>query len=76
MIEAVRSALADSIVTVTDTRMERIPRRAGWPLRRIAAPQQVGSTMAVAGFLDMSEQRSTGCTNKPMSTAPCVTGSC
>ncbi|MCA6108047.1 acyl-homoserine-lactone synthase [Bradyrhizobium cenepequi] len=55
MMEAVRGARADSIVTVTDTRMERILRRAGWPLRRIAAPQQVGSTMAVAGFLDMSE---------------------
>ncbi|WP_051334909.1 acyl-homoserine-lactone synthase [Bradyrhizobium sp. Ai1a-2] len=56
MIEAARSASADSIVTVTDTRMERILRRAGWPLRRIAAPQQVGSTMAVAGFLETSEQ--------------------
>ncbi|WP_276326496.1 acyl-homoserine-lactone synthase, partial [Bradyrhizobium valentinum] len=56
MMEAVRGARADSIVTVTDTRMERILRRAGWPLRRIAAPRQVGSTMAVAGFLDMSEQ--------------------
>ncbi|KRR06443.1 conjugal transfer protein TraI [Bradyrhizobium jicamae] len=56
MIEAARGASAESIVTVTDTRMERILRRAGWPLRRIAAPQQVGSTMAVAGFLDTSEQ--------------------
>lgn len=56
MIEVTRGACADSIVTVTDTRMERILRRAGWPLRRIAAPQQVGSTMAVAGFLDTSEQ--------------------
>ncbi|MBO4225298.1 GNAT family N-acetyltransferase [Bradyrhizobium neotropicale] len=56
MIEAARCVCADSIVTVTDTRMERILRRAGWPLRRIFAPQQVGSTMAVAGFLDASEQ--------------------
>ncbi|WJR75508.1 acyl-homoserine-lactone synthase [Bradyrhizobium sp. NP1] len=56
MIEAARCACANSIVTVTDTRMERILRRAGWPLRRIAAPQQVGSTMAVAGFLETSEQ--------------------
>ncbi|WOH63676.1 acyl-homoserine-lactone synthase [Bradyrhizobium sp. BWA-3-5] len=56
MIEAARGSSADSIVTVTDTRMERILRRAGWPLRRIAAPQQVGSTTAVAGFLDTSEQ--------------------
>ncbi|MCC8937085.1 Acyl-homoserine-lactone synthase [Bradyrhizobium ivorense] len=56
MIEAARLAGADSIVTVTDIRMERILRRAGWPLRRIAAPQQIGSTMAVAGFLETSEQ--------------------
>ncbi len=56
MMEAARGACADSIVTVTDTRMERILRRADWPLRRIAAPQQVGSTMAVAGFLDISQQ--------------------
>jgi N-acyl-L-homoserine lactone synthetase len=54
MIEATRSACADSVVTVTDTRMERILRRASWPLRRVAAPQRVGSTMAVAGFLDVS----------------------
>ncbi|MEY9148729.1 acyl-homoserine-lactone synthase [Bradyrhizobium elkanii] len=56
MIEAARGVCVDSVVTVTDTRMERILRRAGWPLRRIAAPQQVGSTMAVAGFLGTSEQ--------------------
>jgi N-acyl-L-homoserine lactone synthetase len=56
MIEAARIAGADGIVTVTDIRMERILRRAGWPLRRIAAPQPVGVTMAVAGFLDASEQ--------------------
>jgi acyl homoserine lactone synthase len=56
MIEAASGVCADSIVTVTDARMERILRRAGWPLRRIAAPQQIGSTMAVAGFLDTSEQ--------------------
>jgi N-acyl-L-homoserine lactone synthetase len=54
MIEAARAVGADSIVTVTDTRMERILRRAGWPLRRIAAPQPVGVTMAVAGVLDAS----------------------
>jgi N-acyl-L-homoserine lactone synthetase len=42
---------ADSIVTVTDTRMERILRRAGWPLERLAPPQRIGQTMALAGFL-------------------------
>jgi acyl homoserine lactone synthase len=56
MIEAACASGADSIVTVTDIRMERILRRAGWPLRRIAAPQPVGVTMAVAGFLDTSAQ--------------------
>jgi acyl homoserine lactone synthase len=56
MIEAARGSGVARIVTVTDTRMERILRRAGWPLVRIAAPQQVGPTMAVAGFLDPSEQ--------------------
>lgn len=56
MVEAARAAGADQIVTVTDTRMERILRRAGWPLQRIAAPQPLGSTIAVAGFLEASEQ--------------------
>lgn len=56
MVEAARAAGADQIVTVTDTRMERILRRAEWPLQRIAVPRQIGSTMAVAGFLEASEQ--------------------
>jgi N-acyl-L-homoserine lactone synthetase len=56
MIEGLRAADADSIVTVTDTRMERILRRAGWPLERIAAPQRIGETMALAGFLRASDE--------------------
>jgi N-acyl-L-homoserine lactone synthetase len=60
MIEAARAVGADSIVTVTDTRMERILRRAGWPLQRMAVPQQLGVTMAVAGFLDASAQALNG----------------
>jgi acyl homoserine lactone synthase len=32
MIEGARAVNAESIVTVTDMRMERILRRAGWPL--------------------------------------------
>ncbi|SDH59341.1 MULTISPECIES: acyl-homoserine-lactone synthase [Bradyrhizobium] len=56
MIESVRAADADSIVTVTDMRMERILRRAGWPLERIAPPQRIGQTMALAGFLHASDQ--------------------
>ena len=44
-----------SIVTVTDTRVERILRRANWPLERIGSPKEIGSTSAVAGFLKVSE---------------------
>jgi len=39
------------IVTVTDLRFERILSRVGWPLQRLAAPQRMGVTMAVAGTL-------------------------
>jgi acyl homoserine lactone synthase len=42
------------IVTVTDLRIERILRRAGWPLRRISEPMTLGSTMALAGYLEVS----------------------
>jgi acyl homoserine lactone synthase len=55
MIESVRAANAESIVTVTDVRMERILRRAGWPLDRMAPPQRIGETMALAGYLSASE---------------------
>ncbi len=56
MIESLQGADADSIVTVTDTRMERILRRANWPLERIAPPQRIGETMALAGFLHASHE--------------------
>lgn len=39
------------IVTVTDLRFERILARVGWPLQRLADPQRIGVTMAVAGSL-------------------------
>lgn len=55
MLERLRSSNANSIVTVTDVRMERILRRAGWPLDRIAPPQRVGQTTALAGFLHESD---------------------
>lgn len=42
------------IVTVTDVRIERILRRAQWPLRRLGTPQPIGSTLAVAGSLEVS----------------------
>lgn len=55
MIEGMRAARADAIATVTDIRMERILRRAGWPLERIAPAQRIGQTMALAGFLRDSD---------------------
>lgn len=39
------------IVTVTDLRFERILSRVGWPLQRLAPPQKIGVTTAVAGTL-------------------------
>lgn len=43
-----------SIVTVTDVRLERILRRAQWPLKRIGPPQPIGNSKAVAGHLEIS----------------------
>jgi len=54
MIEFGLSRQLTNIVTVTDARMERILRRAGWPLRRIADPASIGNTLAVAGYLEVS----------------------
>ena len=54
MVEFGLSRHLSDIVTVTDARMERILRRAGWPLRRIGAPSKIGNTLAVAGYLDIS----------------------
>jgi acyl homoserine lactone synthase len=46
---------SSSIVTVTDTRMERVLRRAGWPLARIGGAHEIGVTQAVAGHLEVSD---------------------
>jgi len=54
MIEFGLSRQLTEIVTVTDARMERILRRAGWFSRRIGKPRALGSTLAVAGFLEVS----------------------
>src|SRR6267378_7663834 len=54
MIEFGLSRQLTEIITVTDARMERIWRRAGWPLRRIAEPRALGSTLAIAGYLETS----------------------
>ncbi len=75
MIEFGLSRHLAEIVTVTDARMERILRRAGWPLRRIGKPQALGSTLAVAGYLETSIEslarvRSAGGIQGPVLWAP------
>lgn len=54
MIEWAQFVGAETIATVTDTRMERVLRRAGWPLQRLGSPHKIGETMALAGLLDAS----------------------
>ncbi|SRR6266702_124635 len=56
MIEFGLSRQLTEIVTVTDARMERILRRARWPLRRIGKPHAIGNTLAVAGYLETSTE--------------------
>lgn len=43
------------LVTVTDVRIERILRRAGWPMVRIGDPKPIGNTIAVVGLLPTDE---------------------
>lgn len=57
MVEFGLSKCLTDIVTVTDVRMERILRRAAWPLRRLGLPRTIGSTQSVAGYLDVSHER-------------------
>ncbi|OAF20194.1 acyl-homoserine-lactone synthase [Bradyrhizobium neotropicale] len=54
MLEFGLARRLNSIVTVTDVRMERILKRAGWPLSRIAPPCTIGNTLALAGHLEVS----------------------
>jgi len=54
MIEFGLSHSLTGIVTVTDLRMERILRRANWPLERLGDVEMIGATQAVAGILDVS----------------------
>ena len=39
------------IITGTDLRVERILKRAGWPMQRLGEPRSMGETTAVAGSL-------------------------
>ena len=54
MIEFGLSHGLTDIVTVTDVLMERILRRASWPLRRLGQPKAFGRSRAVAGYLEVS----------------------
>jgi N-acyl-L-homoserine lactone synthetase len=56
MIEWAQERDLQAIATVTDLRMERILRRAGWHLDRVGAPRQIGATKAVAGLLPVSHE--------------------
>lgn len=55
MVEFGLARKLSSIVTVTDVRMERVLRRARWPLQRIGTAHPIGSTKAVAGHLEVSK---------------------
>ncbi|OJU35008.1 MAG: conjugal transfer protein TraI [Alphaproteobacteria bacterium 65-37] len=54
MVEFGLSRGLTDIVTVTDVLMERILRRASWPLRRLGQPKAFGRSRAVAGYLEVS----------------------
>lgn len=54
MIEFGLSRSLTEIVTVTDVRIERILRRAQWPLQRLGSAHSIGNTIAVAGTLEIS----------------------
>jgi acyl homoserine lactone synthase len=55
MIEWGQQRDLQAIATVTDLRMERILRRAGWHLDRLGEPHQIGATNAVAGLLPVTD---------------------
>jgi acyl homoserine lactone synthase len=55
MIERDQQHDLQAIATVTDLRMERILRRAGWGLDRVGEPRQIGTTKAIAGLLPVTD---------------------
>jgi acyl homoserine lactone synthase len=54
MIEFGLSRGLTHIVTVTDRRVERLARTAGWPFSRVGKPQQIDNIRAVAILLEVS----------------------
>lgn len=75
MIEWGQQRDLQAIATVTDLRMERILRRAGWQLDRLGTPRQIGATKAVAGLLPITndaldEIRAAGKISGPAIEAP------
>ncbi|WP_025038369.1 acyl-homoserine-lactone synthase [Bradyrhizobium sp. DOA9] len=75
MIEWGQQHDLQAIATVTDLRMERILRRAGWHLDRLGTPRQIGTTAAVAGLLPVTDDalraiRAAGKISKPVIEAP------
>src|SRR3954463_11486217 len=56
MIEWGQQHNLHAIATVTDLRMERILRRAGWHLERLGTPRQIGATNAVTGLLPITKE--------------------
>ncbi|WP_426441205.1 acyl-homoserine-lactone synthase [Bradyrhizobium genosp. P] len=77
MIEFGLSRRLTEVITVTDARMERILRRAGWPLRRAGQPKTLGNTQAVAGYLEISADalsrvRDTGTLRSPVLWEPAL----
>lgn len=79
MIEFGLSLQLNRIVTVTDVRVERILRRCGWSLSRLGEPRMIGTTQALAGFLEVSSAsletvRSNGGLASPVLWAPVAAG--
>ena len=75
MIEWGQQNDLQAIATVTDLRMERILRRAGWSLDRLGEPRQIGATKAVAGLLPVTDDalaaiRTAGNISKPVIETP------
>ena len=75
MIEWGQQHNLQAIATVTDLRMERILRRAGWGFDRLGEARQIGTTKAVAGLLPVTDDalgaiRAAGNISRPVIETP------